>query len=338
MPKVSIITPSYNHVYFLPDRVSSILVQTFDDFEWIIIDDCSTDDSAKILKRLTAHDPRVKLFINEKNMGMAATTKKAIELSSGKYVYRAESDDTCHPRFLERMVRVLDDNPNVGFVFCSSLHIDRNGNLWGGWNQEKKDYIRPGVEIFKSIVFRNNIPGCNIVFSRKAHDSVGGFGTGPFNVACDWHFCLRVCLHFDVGYVAESLGYHRTHDANLSSRLGKTFNLDLFFREGYELLQDIFASIPEKHVELHDLRSKALRSMSLSNGSSLYVKALLNGRWDIVRQIKEGIEYYDPGATRGLSWIKACMWSVIWGSVYHSLYTPISRALDIRKIYCTKQR
>ncbi|MFX0208318.1 MAG: glycosyltransferase family 2 protein [Candidatus Hodarchaeota archaeon] len=331
MPKVSVVTPSYNHADFLSERASSILAQTFDDIEWIIIDDCSTDDSGAILKRLTEHDPRVKLLFNDTNMGMAATTKRAIELSSGKYIYRAESDDTCHPRFLERMVQVLDSNPNVGFVFCSSLHTDNVGHLWGGWLQGKRDYIRSGVATFRSLVLHNYIPGCNFVFSRRAHDSVGGFGIGPFEVACDWHFCLRVCLYYDVGYIAEPLSYHRSHGSNLSMTLSKTFDLPIFFRERYELLQDVFASIPEKHNELRNLQAKAFRSLSLSQGSSLYVNALLTGKWDIAREISKSIEHYDPDATRGLDWIKACVRRIIFGGIYRYLYTPIGRTFNIRK-------
>ena len=331
MPKVSVVTPSYNHAYFLPERVSSILAQTFDDIEWIVIDDCSTDGSGEILKRLTEHDLRVKLFFNDKNMGMAATTKKAIELSSGKYIYRAESDDICHLRFLERMVEVLDSNPNVGFVFCSSLHTDKVGHVWGGWRQGKRDYIRSGVETFRSLVLHNYIPGCNLVFSRRAHDSAGGFGIGPFKVACDWHFCLRVCLYHDVGYIAEPLSYHRSHGSNLSMSLSKTFDLNLFFRETYELLQDVFASIPDKHRELRNLQGQAFRSLSLSHGSSLYIKALLTGKWDIAREISKRIEHYDPGAIRGLDWIKACVRCIVIGGVYHYLYTPIARASNFRK-------
>jgi len=331
MPKVSIVTPSYNHARFLHDRVSSILAQTFDNFEWIIIDDCSTDNSREILIQLTAHDTRVKLFFNKKNLGMAATIEKAIKLSLGKYIYRAESDDVCHPTFLERMVEVLDNNPNVGFVFCSSMHIDNDGYLWGGGNQEKNDYIRHGMEVFKTLVLGDYIAGCNIVFSRKAHDSIGGFRIKPFEIACDWHFCLRLCFYYDVGYISDPLGYHRIHSDNLSSKLNKTFELNLFFREGYELLQNVFTFVPERYIRLRKLQNKAFRSLSLSKGASLYVKAILNGKWDIARQIKKGVEGYDPGATSNLLWIKACMKYIIFGGIYHYFYTPISRALNIRK-------
>lgn len=333
IPKVSIVTPSYNHAHFLPDRVSSILNQTFDDFEWIIIDDYSTDNSREILMYLTRHDSRVKLFFNKKNLGMVTTIRKATELSLGKYIYLAGSDDTCHPQFLERMVEVLDNNPNVGFVFCSSLHIDKDGHLWGGWNQEKKDYVRHGVEVFKTLVLRDYIPGCNIVFSRKAHDSIGGFGVGPFKIACDWHFCLRLCLYYDVGYIAEPLGYHRVHSTNLSGKISKTFELSLFFQEGYELLQDVFTIIPAGCMRLRKLQNKAFRNLSLSKGASLYVKAILSGKWCIARQIKEGIEGYDPGVTCKIVWLKACIRCIIFSGIYHHLYTPIDKVLNIRKRY-----
>jgi hypothetical protein len=231
------------------------------------------------------------------------------------------------------MVAALDTNPNAGFVFCRSLHIDRKGKLWGGWNQGKQDYVRPGLDIFRTLVLRNYIPGCNIVFSRKAGEAVGGFGKEPFSVACDWHFCLRLSLHYDVAYLAEPLGYHRIHDTNLSGNLGRTFDLTLFFREGYELLQDVFASIPENQHKLHHLRAKAFKNLSLRHGASLYIKAVLNAKWRLARQIVHGIEHYDPGATRSLDWIRACAGQLLLSGVYHHFYMTLGRIFSIRGKY-----
>ena len=84
MPKVSIVTPSYNHARFLPDRANSILGQTFQDFEWIIIDDCYTDGSQDVLHNLVGDDRRVTLLFHSQNMGMAAATREAIALSSAR--------------------------------------------------------------------------------------------------------------------------------------------------------------------------------------------------------------------------------------------------------------
>lgn len=331
MPKISIVTPSYNHARFLPDRVNSILGQTFQDFEWIIIDDCSTDGSQDVLRELVGDDPRVTLLFHSQNQGMPATTREAIALSSGKYIYRAESDDVCDVRFLERMVQVLDAHPQVGFAYCRALHMDENGNLWGGLRQDKQDWVRKGTDVFRSLVMGNFIPGPNIVFRREAHDRVGGFGTGPFTVSCDYHFCLRMCLYYGVAYVSEPLGYHRTHSSNLSGAVGRTYDLDLLFRESYELLLDIFDSIPDEQSDLRDLKRPALRSVTLRHAAPLYVRALLDRRWQVARRILDGVNCYDPGATRGAAWAWACVRGLMWHIGYRHLYAPLSRGLGRRQ-------
>jgi len=327
MPKVSVITPSYNHARFLPERVASIFGQTFKDFEWIIIDDCSTDGSQEVLLRLVNEDPRVTLLFHDQNAGMAKTTREAIEASSGKYVYRAESDDVCHPDFLERMVQVLDAHPQVGFAYCRGLHMDEEGNLWGGLHQGKEDSIYKGTEFFSSLAMGNFIPGPNIVFTRQAHDLVGGFGLGPFQVGCDWHFSLRLCLQFDVAYVTEPLGYHRTHSSNLSGALGRTFNLDMLFNESYGLLMDIFESIPDELSILRELKKPALRRITLRAAAPTFTRAILNRQWEVAWQIVAGVNRYDPGITKA-AWFGACIRSLVFNIGYVNLYTPMARLIS----------
>ena len=328
MPQISVVTPSYNHARFLPQRVASIFGQRFSDFEWIIIDDCSTDGSQDVLHNLVGDDSRVTLLFHSQNRGMAATTQEAIALSSGNYIYRAESDDVCDVHFLERMVKVLDAHPQVGFVYCRGLNMDEDGNLWGGLRQGKEDFVCRGTDFFRLLVMGSFVPGPNIVFSREAHDRVGGFGKGPFTVHCDWHFCLCVCLYYDVAYVSEPLGYHRIHTVNLSGALGRTYDLDLLFREIYELLVDIFGSIPDEQSQLRELKQPALRSVTLRCAAPLYVKALLDHRWQIAREILEGVNYYDPGATRRPAWAWACMRSPLYRHMNQYIYSPLSRAIS----------
>ena len=121
MPNVSVIVPNYNHARFLRQRLDSILAQSFQDFELILLDDCSTDDSRTILKEY-ARGPRVRLELNEANSGSPFKQwNKGVRLAQGRYVWIAESDDYADTRFLERMVPVLEEHPIVQFVFCRSL-------------------------------------------------------------------------------------------------------------------------------------------------------------------------------------------------------------------------
>src|ERR1700746_3879780 len=108
MPKVSVIVPNYNHARFLQKRIDSILNQTFQDFELILLDDCSTDVSRAILSQY-ANDPRVRLEFNAMNSGSTFKQwNKGVRLARGKYVWIAESDDYADERLLQRLVDALE--------------------------------------------------------------------------------------------------------------------------------------------------------------------------------------------------------------------------------------
>lgn len=112
MPVVSVIMPVYNASRYLSDAIKSILNQNFKDFEFIIIDDDSSDNSAEIVNRY--QDNRIILVRNSRNLGVARTLNKGIELAKGKYIVRMDADDISAPRRLERQVRFMDTNPHIG--------------------------------------------------------------------------------------------------------------------------------------------------------------------------------------------------------------------------------
>jgi len=124
MPTVSVIVPNYNHSRFLQRRIDSLLRQTFQDFELILLEDCSTDDSRSILS-LYAKDPRVRIEFNEANSGITFREwNKGVRLARGKYVWIAESDDYADVHLLEKLVAVLDEEPTVTFVYCQSWRLN----------------------------------------------------------------------------------------------------------------------------------------------------------------------------------------------------------------------
>jgi len=111
MPKVSVIVPNYNHARYLRQRVDSVLGQTFQDFELILLDDCSTDESRSVLSSY-AGNPRVRIEFNEVNSGSTFKQwNKGVRLARGEYVWIAESDDYADPQLLERLVSRLDAEP-----------------------------------------------------------------------------------------------------------------------------------------------------------------------------------------------------------------------------------
>ena len=125
MPKVSVILTSYNHGKYIREAIDSVLNQTYADFELIIWDDCSSDDSWRIINNYT--DPRVKAYCNDKTIGGGYGINKAIlEIALGEYIAIHHSDDVWEPEKLQKQVEFLDDNPELGAVFTNALAIGEN--------------------------------------------------------------------------------------------------------------------------------------------------------------------------------------------------------------------
>ncbi len=114
MPKISVIMPVYNAEQYLREAIDSILSQTFGDFELIIIDDGSKDSSPAIVERY--EDPRIRFYVNEENMGVAKTLNRGLDLATGQYIARMDSDDISLPERFAKQVAYLDAHPEIGIL------------------------------------------------------------------------------------------------------------------------------------------------------------------------------------------------------------------------------
>lgn len=129
-PLVSIITPNYNCGKFIALTIESVLAQTYTNWEMLIQDDCSTDNSFEIALEYAQKDSRIKVFRNEKNSGAATTRNNAIEISQGKYLAFLDSDDIWFPEKLEKQLEFMQKN-NCDFVFSEYEQIDEESNSLG---------------------------------------------------------------------------------------------------------------------------------------------------------------------------------------------------------------
>lgn len=164
-PKISVLMPVYNAEKFLREAIDSILNQTFKDFEFLIINDGSTDSSKKII--LSYKDPRIKYFENKKNIGVAKTLNKGLRLVKGKYIARMDADDISHSNRLHLQVNLLDQYPNCSLIASKVDTIDDSGKILGTWVTDlldtySNDQIRNQLPISNclahpSIVFRSRI-------------------------------------------------------------------------------------------------------------------------------------------------------------------------------------
>jgi glycosyltransferase involved in cell wall biosynthesis len=255
MPRVSIVVLNYNHANFLRQRLDSVLRQTFQDFELLLLDDCSTDDSQIILSEL-AGNPKVRLELNDKNSGSTFKQwNKGVKLARGEYIWLAESDDYADVHFLERLVPALDAEPSAQFAFCRSWRVDRDGRSHGFVEQYlaelsarrwAADYCSEGKEDCRDyFIFRNIVANASAVVFRKATYELVGGADESFRMCGDWKLWASMALTGKVVYLQEPLNFFRFHDRSVrGSDLAEGLLAQESLRVVRWLLTQVSVSIP----------------------------------------------------------------------------------------------
>ncbi len=236
MPKVTVIIPNYNHAKYLEERIDSVLAQTFQDFELVILDDASTDNSREIIERYSTN-PKVRLIFNEQNSG--STFKQwnfGLSQAKGEYVWFAESDDCAAPALLETLVDRLDRHPSVGLAVCQSWTIDEDSHRLGNYGdlQEhlnhsshwRSDYVNSGQDECKNFLFwYNTIPNASaVLWRREILERVGGAPT-HLRVCGDWLAYINILNLSDIAFVSTPLNYFRQHQCNVRSKALQSKNV-----------------------------------------------------------------------------------------------------------------
>jgi glycosyltransferase involved in cell wall biosynthesis len=229
-PSVSVVVPSYNHARFLRRRVDSILGQTRQDFELLLLDDASTDGSAAIADEY-AGDARVRVEHNRNNSGSPFPQwNRGARLARGDYLWFAESDDWAEPHFLERMVPVLERNPGVGLVHCQFRVVDEGGRQLrdpAAWWDDldptrwRRDFVAPGRDELRFLGDWNVISNASAVVLRRSVFLAAGGADESFKLAADWLLWIRMLTLADVGFVAEPLTSWRWHSGTVRERAAR---------------------------------------------------------------------------------------------------------------------
>lgn len=241
---VSVIIPNYNHKLYLPKRIESILNQSYQNFELIILDDCSTDNSRDILEKYKAHPKVSHIVYNEKNSGSTFKQwNKGIELAKADLIWIAESDDKADPRFLASIVPEMNKNETIGIGYCQSYKLNDKEEITGNWLDwtnsldDKKflhDFEMDGLTYIQNyLIHKNTIPNASgAVFRKKYYLAVGGADETIKNCS-DWCTWLKILLISDVLYIKEPLNYFRYHDQSVIAMASKQ-NAQLGYSEVYD--------------------------------------------------------------------------------------------------------
>ncbi len=211
MPKVSVVIPTYNCAQYICQAVDSVWAQTYHDFELVVVDDGSTDNTRELLMQYGKH----LRYIYQENRGMTAARNTGIRNSSGEYIGFLDSDDIWLPNKLDRQVKLLDEAPEVGLVYCWHYYIDVEGNRCTFWNNTIGRSFESGSHLFEKLIENNVISGgaSTPVIRRKCLEKSGMFDESiPYSG--DWELWLRISMDYVIAVIPEPLACYRVLDEN----------------------------------------------------------------------------------------------------------------------------
>lgn len=220
--------PNYNYARYLPERIDSVLSQTYQDFEIIILDDCSTDNSREIIQRYKDNPKVVEIIYNDSNSGTPFKQWfKGIERARGEYIWIAETDDSAKPDFLEKMVSALDANPSAALAISGTECLDENGNKtaqtfdrWDTTDEQGVGYTKlyDGQKYLRhNMYWACYVYNASCVVFRKSAFYADDY-TRSLSMcnAGDWLFWSRMLCHGDIVEVREKLSYLRRHSTSVT--------------------------------------------------------------------------------------------------------------------------
>lgn len=259
-PFISIVVPNYNHADFLSKRLDSILQQTYDNYEVLILDDCSIDDSREIIQKYADKYPnKIRTLFNQKNAGnVFKQWRKGVENSKGDFVWICESDDYCENDFLEKVVSHFN-NTAVNIVFGRIQFCDTNNNLIEGL-----DNYREGAEsgIWKDVIIRPakdwfcnglgvnnliaNVGGC--VFRKQTLTSKTWQEAETYKILGDWFLYSKIAKGGLIVYEPKAIAYFRQHGINTSV---SSFKNSSYYQEHFSLMKNLknMWDIPDETVD-----------------------------------------------------------------------------------------
>ncbi len=192
-PMVSIIVATHNRVNLLPKAIQSLLIQTYKDFEIIIIDDASQDETPSVIAALCRSDPRIRSIRSEQNIGPGAARNLGIQQARGEFIAILDDDDIAYPERLEIQVNLLINNPDIGLVFSSVEHFDETMQTLS----IQPDIVVRGLfpanpdMVFELLYLENNyIPNTTIMMRKNIWNDFR-YPTNPW-VGEDWFLCLAL--------------------------------------------------------------------------------------------------------------------------------------------------
>ncbi|BAY08406.1 glycosyl transferase family protein [Calothrix sp. NIES-2098] len=210
-PKISVLMSVYNGSHYLRESIESILNQTFRDFEFIIIDDCSTDKSWKIITEYSEQDERIILVKNQENLGLTKSLNKGLKIARGEYIARQDADDISLLERLEKELIFLDEHPDVALVSCNLEIINSEGFTIDKWQLACDSNL-----VAWYLLFYNRLGGhSQFLFRKEVILNLGGY-CETFRYSQDYELLCRLAKVGKIAIIPEFLLKYRMHNQAIS--------------------------------------------------------------------------------------------------------------------------
>jgi len=272
---ISVIIPTYNRSEFLNNAIQSVLAQTYKDFELLVIDDCSTDITPKLVGDID--DKRIKYIRNDTNKGVSASRNIGIKNSSGEYIAFLDDDDEWLPQKLEKQMDIFSlGSPNLGCVYTLGLFISAtSGKI------VKNNPLPHRGRILSDLLYKNFIITSSVLFRRECFKKVGLFDESV-GYAEDYDMWIRMSVEYEFDYVDEIMVKHNVHERQNS----KGSNSVLSAIKGLELLLDKHSRLLNENKKAYNRRLLRLGVKYCCNGATkkgreLFLKAIYHYPYDI---------------------------------------------------------
>lgn len=205
MKKISVVLPTYNGEQYLAQSIQSVLDQTYQNLELIIVDDCSTDGTPAIIRRFAERDSRIRVIHNRENQKLPRSLNIGFRQAAGEYFTWTSDDNRYKPKALECMFERLEAETGAGLVYCDMDFIDREGNRTGSLLSDAGD------------VYHINCIGACFLYRREVAERVGEYDPSMFLVE-DYDYWLRIARQFPIIHIPGCFYEYRRHEASLSER------------------------------------------------------------------------------------------------------------------------
>ena len=275
-PLVSIITPTYNHEKFIRKCIESVLNQSYDNWEQIIIDDGSSDKTSQIVTQY--NDKRIK-YIKQSNLGifnLDKTYNKALKQSKGELIAILEGDDfwPCHK--LKKQIISFRDS-EVVLSYGKAAVTDINGEILKFIPESSNIKFSRNIsqlEMLKNLLFSNFIPACTVMCRKDSLLSIGGFTKPKYSPTVDYPTWLNLCLKGRYFYCNDTLGYWRTHENQTTNQnlleiiKAQKYTIEFFQRLPVEIKSSIDISTDELKINHQYQLASTFAYIGLNNLNS----------------------------------------------------------------------